>query len=51
MDRSDEVVDLITLLLAHADPQRGTESECRTVAETVAQVLPQVVVAQLRRVL
>jgi nitrogen fixation protein NifQ len=36
IDRSDEVTDLIALLLEHADIERGTRAERRRVAETVA---------------
>jgi nitrogen fixation protein NifQ len=36
MDRSDEVTDLIALLLDHADTERGTKAERRRVAETIA---------------
>jgi nitrogen fixation protein NifQ len=36
MSRADEVVDLVMLLLEHADPSAGTLDDIETVAERVA---------------
>lgn len=36
MDRADEVIDLVALLLAHADPRAGTPQEIEATAERVA---------------
>jgi nitrogen fixation protein NifQ len=36
MSRADEVVDLLMLLLEHADPSAGTLDDIETVAERVA---------------
>ncbi len=36
MQRADEVVDLVALLLEHADPAAGTHDEIAAVAERVA---------------